>query len=69
MTLFVASAEDVILAKLEWSKLGQSQRQLEDVAAILRVQSKSVDSGYLEKWIRELEVEREWLVARRATGM
>jgi hypothetical protein len=36
VSLFVASAEDVILSKVEWSKLGGSQRQLEDVVAILR---------------------------------
>jgi hypothetical protein len=28
ISLFVASAEDVILSKLEWSKLGGSQRQI-----------------------------------------
>src|SRR5215831_7487831 len=27
--VYVASAEDVIIAKLEWAKLGQSQRQIE----------------------------------------
>jgi len=35
VSLFVASAEDVIIAKLEWSKLGQSQRQIEDAVGIL----------------------------------
>ncbi len=64
LTLFVASAEDVILAKLEWSKLAQSRRQVEDVAAILRVRSNSLDGSYLEKWTRELDVEKEWLAAR-----
>jgi len=37
LSLYVASAEDVVVAKLEWSKLAQSQRQIEDVAGILRV--------------------------------
>ena len=35
-TLFVATAEDVVIAKLEWAKLAQSQRQIEDAAAILK---------------------------------
>lgn len=30
---FVTTAEDLILAKLEWAKLGESQRQIDDVAA------------------------------------
>src|SRR5882724_1625249 len=32
VSLFVASAEDVVIAKLEWAKLAQSQRQIEDAA-------------------------------------
>ena len=57
-SLFVATAEDVVIAKLEWSKLAQSQRQIEDVAAILRVRGDSLDRAYLEKWIAELGVEQ-----------
>lgn len=37
LRLFVASPEDVILSKLEWAKRGQSRRQIEDVAGLLRV--------------------------------
>jgi hypothetical protein len=36
--LFVASAEDVIVSKLEWARLAQSQRHIEDVASILTMQ-------------------------------
>ena len=35
--LFIASAEDVVVSKLEWAKLAQSQRHIEDVAGILRM--------------------------------
>jgi hypothetical protein len=31
LSLFMASPEDMIIAKLEWSKLVESQRQIEDV--------------------------------------
>ena len=51
--LFVASAEDVIISKLEWAKLAQSRRQIEDAAAILRVRGDALDHSYLEKWIAE----------------
>jgi len=37
LPLFVASAEDVVIAKLEWSKLAESQRQIEDVAGHIEV--------------------------------
>jgi hypothetical protein len=52
--LSVASAEDIIVSKLEWSKLAQSQRHIEDVAGILRIRWDSLDHSYVEKWIVEL---------------
>jgi hypothetical protein len=68
-SLFVATAEDIVIAKMEWSKLAQSQRQIEDVAAILRVRGDSLDRAYLEKWIAELGLKREWDGARLAAGL
>ncbi len=58
--LWVASVEDVILSKLEWARLGGSARQLEDVAALLRVQAGHLDLAYLERWISELDVATQW---------
>lgn len=60
IALAVASLEDVILSKLEWSRLGGSTRQLEDVAALLSLRSSDIDRAYLEHWVRELEVGNEW---------
>lgn len=34
VTLFVASAEDIVISKLEWAKRAQSRRQIEDAASI-----------------------------------
>ncbi len=67
--LFIASAEDVVISKLEWSKLAQSQRQIEDVAAILRVRWDALDRSYLESWITELGLTREWKEAQLAAGV
>ncbi len=66
--LFVATAEDVIVAKLEWAKLAKSERQIEDVAAILRLRWESLDKPYLERWISQLGLKDSWSVARRAAG-
>lgn len=63
--LFVASAEDVILSKLEWSKLGGSQRQIEDVAKVMAARWKTLDHAYLTKWIEELELQEQWAAAKR----
>jgi len=64
--IYIASAEDVIIAKLEWAKLGGSQRQIEDVAAIITVQGERLDQGYLQRWVAELGVTEQWKRAREA---
>lgn len=56
----LASAEDTILSKLEWSKkAGRSEKQLEDAAGVLAV-SPGIDRAYVERWARELGVEQLW---------
>jgi hypothetical protein len=67
--LFTATAEVVVIAKLEWAKLAESRRQIEDVVAILRIRSPSLDRDYLEKWISALDLEKEWHEARRDAGI
>jgi predicted nucleotidyltransferase len=69
VSLFVASAEDMVVAKLEWSKLAQSQRQIDDAAAILRARGETLDRSYIEKWTKELHLEGEWDKARGAAGI
>ncbi len=58
--LWVATVEDVIVAKLEWAKLGASPRQLEDVAALLRIHAGRLDRTYLEQWIAGLDLTAQW---------
>lgn len=53
-TLRVASAEDTVLAKLEWYRLAPSDRQWRDVQAILRVQADALDVSYVRQWAAEL---------------
>jgi len=69
LPLFVASAEDVVIAKLEWSKLAQSQRQIEDVATIVRLRWESLDRPYLERWISDLNLDLEWSNAKSIAGI
>jgi hypothetical protein len=69
LRLFVASAEDVIIAKLEWARLANSQRQIEDAAAILLLRAEALDRIYLERWISELGLKEQWGAARRAAGL
>jgi hypothetical protein len=54
----IATAEDVVLAKLEWFRLGgeRSERQWSDVLGVLRINSDSIDRAYLERQARVLGV-------------
>ena len=52
--LFIATAEDTVVAKLEWQKRSDYERQFRDVVAILAVQD--LDMGYLRRWAAELGV-------------
>jgi hypothetical protein len=56
----IASPEDVLLAKLQWAKLGESERQLRDAAGILRTQGENLDLAYIETWVRELHLGEQW---------
>jgi hypothetical protein len=67
--IFVSSVEDVIVSKLEWAKMGESTRQIEDVAAVFKKQHASVDRSYIEKWVSALRLTSEWARARQAAGL
>lgn len=52
------SAEDVILFKLQWYRLGNEviTQQWTDILGILEVQKEGLDQAYLDHWARELGV-------------
>jgi hypothetical protein len=57
-TAYVVSAEDIILAKLEWYQLGNqvSDRQWRDIVGVLKVQDAQLDRAYVQHMARELGV-------------
>ena len=57
---FVATAEDLVIAKLEWAKAAESERQLRDVAAILAVSAEGLDYPYIERWVSALGLREVW---------
>lgn len=65
LRLYLATAEDTVISKLEWAKEGESQRQIEDAAGIIRVQAEHLDTAYIERWVEQLGLNEQWLAAKK----
>jgi hypothetical protein len=52
----VASAEDVILTKLEWNRISPSDRQVRDALHVAVAQWPRLDRDYLRQWATDLGV-------------
>ncbi len=54
----ITTAEDVVLYKLEWYRLGgrASQRQWEDILGVLKLQQGALDRSHLSRWASDLGV-------------
>ncbi|MCL0077029.1 hypothetical protein M1O12_03290 [Dehalococcoidia bacterium] len=57
-SIFLASAEDIILSKLQWFRLGKgtSERQWLDVLGVLQVQGNRLDFSYLQRMAGQMGV-------------
>jgi hypothetical protein len=64
----VSTAEDTLLAKLEWFRMGGevSERQWRDVLGVIGVQAEALDFEYLRRMAKELGVDD--LLDRALTG-
>ena len=60
LSLSLVRPDDMVVAKLEWAKLGESDRQLRDVLGILMVQGPALDRVRIERWVEELALEPQW---------
>jgi hypothetical protein len=56
--IWVLSAEDIVLAKLDWFRLGGevSERQWRDILGVLKTQQGALDIDYLKQWAQSLGV-------------
>ena len=56
---YFSTAEDIILAKLEWFRAGgeTSERQWRDISGVMDLQSDRLDLEYLQKWAAQLDIQ------------
>jgi len=66
--LYTATAEDILITKLWWAKLGESERQINDAAGVVQVQGENLDLEYVERWVAVLELDRQWTTVRERVG-
>lgn len=57
--------EDLIIAKLEWSEMGDSELQRRDIRELLELAGDSIDEKYLGHWITALELDAAWKRVKR----
>jgi hypothetical protein len=64
-----ASPEDVIIKKMEYYKLGGSEKHLRDITGIFKISGESIDRNYISRWATELELNEIWeALQRRVDG-
>lgn len=56
--IFLASPEDIIIKKLEYYRLGGSEKHLKDIRGILA--ETEIDEIYLADWVSKLGLTKEW---------
>lgn len=57
---YIATVEDMVVAKLEWAAATDSERQLRDVAGMLAVGGDDVDRDYVVRWVEALGLHEVW---------
>jgi hypothetical protein len=56
----IASLEDVLISKLEWSEIGDSALQRADVLQLLQRRWGEIDHSYVDTWVGTLGLEDAW---------
>jgi hypothetical protein len=61
---FVVTAEDLVIAKLEWAAASDSDRQRRDAAGIVAV-ADELDEAYIDRWAAALGIAEAWREIRK----
>ncbi len=60
LSAMFASPEDVIINKLVFYQMGESEKHLRDIGGILKVKGDAIDLDYIETWATKRNVTNEW---------
>jgi hypothetical protein len=63
-----ASPEDVIIKKMEYYRMGASEKHLRDITGILKVSGADIDRDYVSQWADRLGLSEIWQAIRRRLG-
>lgn len=63
-----ASAEDVIIKKMEYYREGGSEKHLRDIAGMLKVSGSELDEAYIVEWADRLGLRDIWDMIKRRLG-
>jgi hypothetical protein len=55
-----AAPEDVILKKMEYFRLGESEKHVRDIAGMLKISGDRIDRAYIESWCKQLGLTEIW---------
>lgn len=56
--MLMASAEDTIIQKLRWYKMGKIEKHLIDAVFVYQIQKKNLDKKYLNLWVKKLKLSK-----------
>jgi len=65
-----AAPEDVIIKKMEFFRLGQSEKHTRDICGILKEQEDRIDRDYIRQWAEQMGLVEIWdaILVRVAAG-
>ncbi len=65
---YFATAEDVIIKKMEYYQEGGSERHLRDITGILKISGNRVDRDYVSLWAKRLGLTEIWEAILKRVG-
>ena len=55
-----SSAEDIIVQKMQWHKMGGGDRHLSDIGGVLKIRGDAVDRSYIAEQVKRLGLQDIW---------